>query len=369
MQTPVPAQMLLSGGSNPEMQILYILIAILMLGFIVTVHEFGHYIVGRLCGIGIVEFAVGMGPKLLSFKRKGIIYSLRAIPLGGFCSFVGEDSENSAPNAMNNQPVWKRFLTVLAGPAMNFVLAFLFCAILLCNFIIADYQPRITYIYEDTPAVECGLELGDIITGINDVPVSYDGTGVNTVHEVIDSADLTQPLELQILRGDTELQLSIQPELVTDESTGESRAMMGIAFGGRYYTVPEALRSSCSYMVEFTGMMLESLKDLVFHGAGTDDMMGPVGIISFVSDQVSSDTLYAIVNLIFVLSLNVGIMNLLPLPALDGGRLVFLIIEAIRRKPIPPEKEGMVHAAGMGLLLMLILFITYKDIVRLFTGG
>ena len=125
------------------MQILYILLAIFMLGFIVTVHEFGHYIVGRLCGIGIVEFSIGMGPKLLGFKKKDIQYSLRLIPIGGFCAFVGEDEENPAPNAMNNQPVWKRFLTVLAGPAMNFVLAFLFCAILLSSFIVADYQPRI----------------------------------------------------------------------------------------------------------------------------------------------------------------------------------------------------------------------------------
>ena len=351
------------------MQILYILIAILMLGFIVTVHEFGHYIVGRLCGIGIIEFAVGMGPKLLSFKRKGIIYSLRAIPLGGFCSFVGEDDNNPAPNAMNNQPVWKRFLTVLAGPGMNFILAFLFCAILLTSFIIADYQPRITYIYEDMPAAESVLQTGDVIAEINSVPVSYDGAGVNTIHEVISAAAEGEPLQLLILRDGEKIPVALLPELITDEATGESRIMMGVAFGGRTYTIPEALRSSCGYMVEFTGMMLESLKDLVFHGTGADEMMGPVGIISFVSDQVSSDTLYAIVNLIFVLSLNIGIMNLLPLPALDGGRLVFLVIEAIRRKPIPPEKEGMVHAAGLGLLLMLIVFITYKDVIRLFAGG
>ena len=128
-------------------KILYILIAIVMLGFIVTVHEFGHYLVGRLCGIGIVEFSVGFGPKLVGFRRKGIAYSLRLIPLGGYCAFVGEDEENPAPNAMNNQPVWKRLLTVAAGPAMNFLLAFVFCALLLSNFIVAEYQPRIAHIY------------------------------------------------------------------------------------------------------------------------------------------------------------------------------------------------------------------------------
>ena len=348
------------------MQILYILLAILMLGFIVTVHEFGHYLVGRLCGIGIVEFSIGMGPKLLGFKKNDIQYSLRLIPLGGYCAFVGEDENNSAPNAMNNQPVWKRFLTVLAGPAMNFVLAFLFCVILLSGFINADLQPWINKVYANTPAAEMGLQAGDVITEINGIAVSYDGEGVNTVHEVMLDADENSVYDLTLQRGKDEIiSLSIQPEW----SEAENRYMLGIEFGARTFTIPEAVSTSCSYMVDITKEMLQALKELVFKGQGVDDMMGPVGIISYVSDVVSHDTLYTIINLIFILSLNLGIMNLLPLPALDGGRLIFLIVEAIRRKPIPPEKEGMVHAIGLSLLLMLILFITYKDILRLFTGG
>ena len=350
-------------------RILYILIAIVMLGFIVTVHEFGHYLVGRLCGIGIVEFSVGFGPKLVGFKRKGIAYSLRLIPLGGYCAFVGEDEENSAPNAMNNQPVWKRLLTVAAGPAMNFLLAFVFCAILLSNFIIAEYQPRVAYIYNDTPAAECGLELGDIIVEINGAPIRYDGTGVTAAREVISAADLDSPLSIVVERDGERIPMEVQPQRIVDEDSGEVRYQLGIAFGGRTYRFGEALGGSFNYMVEFTGEMLRALKDLLFHGTGVEDMMGPVGIISFVSDQVSSQKLYAVVNLTFFLSLDIGIMNLLPLPSLDGGRLIFLIIEAIRRKPIPPEKEGMVHAIGLGLLLMLFVFITYKDILRLFTGG
>lgn len=352
------------------MQILYILLAIVMLGFIVTVHEFGHYLVGRLCGIGVLEFSIGFGPKLLGFRsKKDIQYSLRLIPLGGYCSFLGEDGENPAPNAMNNQPVWKRFLTVAAGASMNFVLAFLFCAILLSCFVTAEYQPRITYIYENTPAAECGLQNGDIITSVNGTEITYDGAGVATAQQIIVSADHTQPIEFTAQRGDETLAFSVTPEIYTDESTGETRMQLGVAFGGRTYRFGEALSRSASYMVEFTGMMLQGLKDLVFHGTGANDMMGPVGIISFVSDQIASDTLYMVVNLIFILSLNVGIMNLLPLPGLDGGRLVFLIAEAIRRKPVPPEKEGMVHAIGLVLLMVLVVIITYKDIVRLIAGG
>ena len=350
-------------------RILYILIAIIMLGFIVTVHEFGHYLVGRLCGIGIIEFSVGFGPKLLGFKRKGIAYSLRAIPLGGYCSFVGEDESNPAPNAMNNQPVWKRILTVAAGPAMNFVLAFLFCTILLSSFIIAEYQPRIAHIYENTPAASCGIELGDIVTEINGSPISYDGAGVEAARAAISGADLSQPLSLTVRRGGETLTLPVQPERIVDPETGAASYQLGIAFGGRTHRFGEALGRACGYMVEFTGEMLKALKDLLFHGTGVNDMMGPVGIISFVSDQVSSDKLYAVVNLIFFLSLNIGIMNLLPIPGLDGGRLIFLIVEAIRRKPVPPNREGAVHAAGLMLLLLLFVFITYKDILRLFTGA
>ena len=350
-------------------KILYVIIAIFMLGFIVTIHEFGHYLVGRICGIGIVEFSIGMGPKLFGFHRKGIQYSIRAIPIGGYCAFVGEDEKNDDPRAMNNQPVWKRFLTVAAGPVMNFVLGYLFCAILLSNFILAEYLPRISYIYEDTAAAECGIELGDVITEINGTPISFDQEGVAAVRETLSAADPEEEVLLTLNRDGETVELSVQRTLVTDEESGASAYLLGVAFGGRTYTCPEALKSSCKYMVDFTATMLKSLKDLIFRGAGVGDVMGPVGIISFVSDQVYDQKLYALVYWIFVLSLNIGIMNLLPLPALDGGRLVFLIVEAIRRKPIPPEKEGMVHAIGMGLLFLLIIAITFKDVVRLITGG
>ena len=282
---------------------------------------------------------------------------------------MGEDEANPAPNAMNNQPVWKRFLTVFAGPAMNFVLACLFCTILLSNFIIAEYLPRISYVYPDTPAAVCGIEPGDVVTSVNGESIQFDGAGMEAARAAIQNADHTRPIELILEKDGVARTLSITPDAIVDEASGQTSYQIGIAFGGRTYTCLEALGRSGSYMVEFTGLMLGALKDLVFHGSGVEEMMGPVGIISFVSDQVANDQLYAVVNLIFFLSLNIGIMNLLPLPALDGGRLIFLIVEGVRRKPIPPEKEGLVHAIGMGLLLMLFVFITYKDVLRLIVGG
>lgn len=351
-------------------RILYILIAIVMLGFIVMMHEFGHYIVGRICGIGIVEFSVGMGPKLFGFTRKGIAYSLRAIPLGGYCAFVGEDEEHSAKNAMNNQPVWKRFLTVAAGPVMNFLLAFVFCAILLSNFIVAEYLPRVSAVSENSPAAECGFEAGDVVIAANGAQISYDQSGVLALQEIIMESGESAPIDLTVERAGEELTLSVQPvETVIDAETGATKYQVGVYFSPRTYGFFEALGASCGYMVDFTKEMLGALKNLVFKGEGVNDMMGPVGIVSFVSELVYNEKAYAVVYLIFMLSLNIGIMNLLPLPALDGGRLIFLLAEGITHKPIPREKEGLIHAIGLGLLLLLIVFITYKDIVRLITGG
>ena len=349
-------------------KILYILIAILMLGVIVTIHEFGHYLAGRLCGIGILAFSIGFGPKLVQFKRKGILYSLRAIPLGGYCSFVGEDENDDAPNAMNKQPVWKRFITVLSGPLMNFVLAFVACTLLLCNFYVAEYLPRISFIAEDMPATECGLEVGDVLLTVNGTPISFDQAGVNAVASTIQASDLSEPIALTILRDGSQFDLSVLPQAVSN-ADGSTSYQIGIGFGARTFRPGEALGRSCGYMVDFTKAMLQGLKDMIFGKVQNGSVMGPVGIISYVSDIVYSEKLYGVVYYLFVLSLNVGIMNLLPLPALDGGRLIFLLIEAIRGKPIPPEKEGMVHAAGFMLLLLVIVFVTYKDIVRLITGG
>ena len=155
---------------------------------------------------------------------------------------------------------------------------------------------------------------------------------------------------------------------VTDESGQVTRYQIGIVFSSRTYSFFESIKEAGSYMVETTRMMLESLKNLLFKGEGLEDTAGTVGIIAVVAQQ-AREGMYMVLWLIFIISLNLGIMNLLPIPALDGGRLLFLIVEAIRRKPIPPEKEGMVHAAGMVLLLGLFVVLTYHDIVRLVTGG
>lgn len=357
------------------MNLLYIIAALLILSFIVMVHEFGHYLAGRLCGIGIVEFAVGMGPKLFGWERKGIKYSVRAIPIGGFCAFVGEDDDNPAPNAMNRMPVWKRIVTVASGPIMNFVLAYVVCAILLANFMNVLLMPRIDAVIEDMPAIEAGFEAGDVVVAVNGTEISYDNDGAELMRSIVQSADDQTVINFTVDRDGEIIEIPLSPKLVpvqyvnaqTGEEYYQDTYQIGIQFGVRNYTFAESIKGSAGYMVDTAKLMIDSLKNLVFKGEGVDDISGPVGIVSVMTQQIS-EGLYMILYLVFIISLNLGIMNLLPLPALDGGRLVFLAVEGITRKRIPPEKEGYVHALGLLLLFGFMIFITYKDIVRLITG-
>ena len=346
--------------------ILYVLLAILMLGIIVTMHEFGHYCVGRLCGIGIVEFSVGFGPRLLGWERKGIRYSLRAIPLGGYCQFVGEDERNDDPRAFGNQPVWKRFATVLAGPFMNFVLAFVVCTAMLDFYFIAETFPIVHEVMADMPAEAAGLEAGDRILEVNGVALTNDTDGVRKMISTLQSGDLDKPFDLVVERDGKRLNFAMTA--VPAETEDGTRYKIGIVYASRTYNFFEAVREAGSYMVETTGMMLDSLKNLVFKGEGLENTAGTVGIIAVVAQQ-AREGVYMVLWLMYIISLNLGIINLLPLPALDGGRLLFLAVEAVRRKPIPPEKEGMVHAVGMVLLLGLFVVLTYRDIARLLSGG
>ena len=345
--------------------ILYVLLAIVILGVIVTVHEFGHYMVGRLCGIGIVEFSIGFGPRLLGWERKGIKYSLRAIPLGGYCAFVGEDAESDDPRAMNNQPVWKRFLTVLAGPFMNFVLAFVMIVLMLTNFYAAENLPVVRQVIADMPAEAAGLAPGDAIIEANGTPIAQSGEGVAQLTQIIRGSD-GAPIEFVVERDGQPLSLTVTPVLV---ESGESRVMqIGFYFDYRPFTFLEAVSSAGESMVDTVRQMLDALRRLFFHGEGIKDTTGAVGIVVLVS-QMAREGMHEVLWLVYIISLNLGIMNLLPIPALDGGRLLFLIIEGIRRKPIPPEYEGRIHAAGFILVIGLFVVIMGYDFFRLFTGG
>ena len=348
--------------------LLYILLAIVILGVLVMVHEFGHYIVGRLTGMTVLEFSIGFGPKLLGWRRKGIDYSLRLIPLGGYCSFLGEDENNDDPRAMNNQPVWRRFLTVLAGPLMNFVFAFLICVVSMMLYEGVRSLPQIQEVAAGSPAAEAGIAPGDTIVAVNGREIT-DGNSL-TLSLSIATADDGEAVDITVLRDGGRQTLSMVPRAVEQED-GTTIKQIGIVYVTQVverYSLGTALQAAPRRLVEIVEAMVDALKGLVFHGEGATEVAGPVGIVGMISEGTRTGGFYMVLYLMYIFSLNLGLMNLLPLPALDGGRLVFLIVEAIRRKPVPPEKEGMVHGIGMLLLLGLIVVITWQDIARLIVG-
>jgi len=341
--------------------LLYVLLAILILGVIIIAHELGHFIVGRLCGIGVVEFSVGFGPKLFGWRRKDTDYSIRLLPIGGFCKFVGEDANDPAPNAMNNAPVWKRILTVFAGPAMNFVLAYIAAIIILCSYYtVTGVSPKVDAVLEGMPAYEAQLQPGDVVTAANGTAITCDIEGVETLRAII---QLGEPVELTVDRGGEALQLTLvpAPEVQAD---GTTRLLLGVNFSAEYHrdNIFEAIPHAGAYMWDITVEMVNLLRNLIFRGEGADQMAGAIGTVAVVSEQLQQNSSLAL-DFLFLISLNLGIMNLLPIPALDGGRLVFLFLEAVRRKPIPPEKEGLVHAIGLMLLLGLAVVLAWHDIM------
>ncbi len=354
---------------------MYILLAILLLAILIVVHEAGHFWAARATGIEVNEFAIGMGPKLFSRKseKTGTVFSIRAIPMGGFCSFYGEDDPTGEgqkdPRAFAQQNVWKRMITILMGPLMNFVLAFLVATVFYWVSgvsVATGVDPYISEVMAAGPAYSAGLEAGDVVEAVNGADV-LDGTVDTFIGTISAWKEGDGPLELTVRRGEERLTLSMTP--VWDEAEGKMR--IGVMVGGIYrletrqVNLAGAVESAWNLCVNASGAILRSLKQLVTTGEGLDQTSGPVGIISIVSDEVREGGFSAFVQLLTLISINLGLMNLLPIPGLDGSRLLFGIVEIIRRKPIPPQKEAAIHLAGMVLLFGVLIFFTFKDIMRL----
>ena len=348
------------------MTILYFIGALLIFSLIVIVHELGHFLSARALGVYALEFAVGMGPKIFSHQGKHTLFSLRAIPMGGFCSFEGEDDgQYDSPNAMNNLKPWKRFIIIASGPIMNFVLAYL---VVVCFFMFPGaYEPRplLAQVEQHTPAAEMGLIQGDIIHQINDEQIPFTEAGMERVRQlVLESAG--QEIVIQVQRsGDIHAY-----DLSVPAPDAEGRALIGIMFDSVRvrYNLFRSMRGSVAPIVSMMKGMIEGIKEMFSSGKGLEGASGPIGVLTIMTQQIR-DSWEQTVVLIVLISMNLGLMNLLPLPALDGGRLVFIAIEWITGKKLKPELEGWVHGAGFLLLIGLMLFISYQDIARLITGG
>ena len=347
-----------------------IVLAVLILGGIILFHELGHFIFAKLSGIEVTEFSLGMGPRLLSLKKGETRYSLKLLPFGGSCAMLGEDEDAEGDRAFNNKPVFNRIAVVAGGPLFNFLLAFLL-SLVIVGCAGGFYEPVVVGVEKGYPAEQVGILPGDVITKVNHRSVhSYrDLTPYLTAHP---HQDVTITWKHTDENGKTEKRSAkITPVYI--DRTGQS--MIGVRFDAtlQKITNPAQLVVQSVYEVEhWIGYVFDSIH-LMFVGKVTaDDISGPVGIVTTIDHTVeqaasAGKTVVAVVlmNFAVLLSANLGVMNLLPLPALDGGRLVFLIIEAIRRKPIDREKEGMIHAVGMIVLLVLMVFILFNDVRKL----
>lgn len=351
-----------------------VVLFILIFGVVVISHEFGHYLLAKANGIHVVEFSVGMGPTIGSFQKKETKYSLKLFPIGGACVFEGEDGLNTAEGedsegSFLNASVWSRISCVLAGPVFNFLLAFI-VALIMVNMVIADEDTAfrdvvITEVSEDSPAEVAGLKAGDRILSI-DGDKTYLFEDIYLFTLVSDGSEVP----VQYERDGEKLETSLIPAY--DQASG--RHLMGASFGqAADVTVKDSVRYAWYQMRYSAVSVVKSLGMLIRGQVGREDVAGPVGIAAAVGETYQSAKEYGwdtvvqqMLNFTLLLSVNLGILNLLPIPALDGGRLVFLLIELVRGKPVPADKEGIVHFIGLVFFMVLMVFVLFNDLVNIF---
>ena len=343
---------------------LYILIGILIFGVIILIHELGHFISAKAFGVGVNEFAIGMGPKLLSKKSKsGTLYSLRLLPIGGYVSMVGEDDDGGgAENALCNKKAWQRLIIMSAGAFMNILLGFIItaCLVVFGSELYSTTIERFNSADNNEILQWQGLEVGDTIVKVGSRHIFVRS---DLVYEAMNVAD--QPVNLVIKRNGE--------KVIIKDFVFPTFEQNGIKFGNANFFVPtvlkktpfEVAKQSVFQSVAVLRMIWTSLIDTISGKYGTEAISGPVGVIG----EIKETAQYGFSSLMFltmVLTMNIGLFNLLPFPALDGGRIFFLLIEMIRRKPINPKYEGYVHLAGLALLFALMIFVTANDIAKIF---
>lgn len=354
---------------------LSLILFILILGAIVTVHEFGHFIFAKIFKIHVYEFSIGMGPVIFSSKKSRekkiknnqkvseTIYSIRAIPVGGFVQLAGEgadeDKNVKKENLLQSKPVWQRFLVMFFGAGNNFILAILILFISGLIFGSPDLSTTIPYVIEDSPMYLAGFKSGDEIISIN-------GKRTKTIDDVQLYLTLAgdNETEFKIKRKTEEYTFDVKP------LTGKEKEDKGYGFGVQFNnTLKRGFIRSLNFgfkkFYSISRQVFITIKELFFGGVKLSELSGPVGIYTAV-DQTRENGWYSVLSLVALLSINVGIMNLIPFPAFDGGRILFLIIEKIKGKPVKAETENLIHNIGFFLLIALLLYVTINDILRLF---
>lgn len=342
------------------------LAAILFFGFLIASHELGHFSFAKLFKVTVNEFSLGMGPAIFKRKKNGTVYALRILPIGGFVSMEGEDEESKDENAFNRKKVWQRFIIVAAGATMNLIIGLILVAIVLSmeNLIGTN---KVIHFYDGAVSAQTGLRENDEILAI-------DG------HRIFSDMDIS----FLMTRSDdgvfdmTVRRDGVKTELhdVTFKCQKEDKYTVieyDFVILGEEPNVVNIITNSFKRSVSIVRIVWLSLFDLITGKYGLTDLSGPVGTVNVIADATQNainnkDGLKSALEMMALISINIGVFNLFPLPALDGGRLLFLALEGIRRKSINPKYEGFVHAAGLVLLLGLMLVVTFNDILTIVRG-
>ena len=337
--------------------------AILIFSVIIVVHEFGHFITARIFGVTVHEFALGMGPVLWKKQGNETLYSIRAIPMGGFCKMEGEDEESDDPGAFNNKKPWQRIIILVAGAAMNVLLGFVILLGLVTTSAVTNNGIASVVVESVMPEAQVAefLQPGDKITAIN-------GSKVNIKRDV--SFELAQnggeEAEITFKRNGEKIKKTFIPMKQTYED-GMEYYIVGFNVKIDDISIGGVLHETFFQTVWMVKTIFISIGMLFSGEAGVSDLSGPVGVVSAMN-TVAKNGLLEFLFFAAFLAVNIGVMNLLPIPALDGGRTLFVIFEMIFRKPVPRDKEGIIHFVGFALLILLMLYATYNDIVRIFKG-
>lgn len=353
--------------------ILYILVAVIIFGVLIAVHELGHFLAAKSCGVTVNEFSIGMGPKLLQKEKGETLYTLRAIPCGGFCAMEGEEEDSDDPRALNNQGFWAKFYIFAAGAVMNFITG-LVIMVLLYSGAQGFYTPTITDFAEGCPLESAdGLQVGDTL-------LSIDGERVYVYSDVslLFGFNTDGTFDLVVRRDGEKVRLNDFPMELREYADQEGNLYRGygLFFGAEAADFGDRISYAWNNTLDFVRLVRLSLKMLFTGEAGLNDLSGPVGIVTTITEVGESaatvaDAIFSIGYLAGLIAVNLAVMNLLPLPALDGGKILFLVLNAIAmalfRRQIPAKYENYIHFAGLVLLLGLMLIVSLSDIYKLFT--
>lgn len=331
-----------------------ILAAILVFGVLIATHEFGHFISAKLSGIKVLEFAIGMGPKIVSFTKKETDYTLRLLPIGGYVKMLGDEEGSDDPRAFCNQNPWKRLIVILSGAIFNILTAIVLFTIICFN--LGLPKPIVNFVDNNSPAYESGIQVNDKILQVNDTKITSPENFINYISKSKDST-----INVKVQRGDSAQNIKLTPKY--DEK--DNKYKIGVGFGRGEGSFLENIKGGITETFSSIKQLVMLLGTLITGGLSIDALGGPVAIVNLAGESAKAGSMQ-LIYLMGFLSINLGVMNLIPFPALDGGWIIIILIEALTGKKIDQNKLGLINFIGFALLMTLIVFVTYNDILRFF---